>query len=118
MDPANGRRGGIPVFALAGAAISSSQCLSWLCPPWGARQAELRGWSTSDVLHQEDVLVSASPGKKGFSTESLAASSFYDLREGEVEKRRSPCSGRTRAMLAQLPHVCFSEGVADRQQHK
>lgn len=68
--------------------------------------------------------MSASPGKKGFSTESLAASAFYEMalrsggRGAGKTQPRSPCSGRARAMPAQLPHVCFSEGVADRQQHK
>lgn len=63
--------------------------------------------------------MSASPGKKGFSTESLAASAFYEtaLRSGgRGDGKTQPRSPRP--MPAQLPRVCFSEGAADRQQHK
>lgn len=83
------------------------QCLLWpsphpsACPHPGAGQAELRGWSTADVLHTKRMFWrQPALGKKGFSTESLGASAFYEtaLRSGGrgdgKTQPRSPCSGR------------------------
>lgn len=79
-------------------AITSSQCLS---SPRGAGQAELRGWSMAGVLRTKRMFwCLPALGKKGFSTESLGASAFYEtaLRSGGrgdgKTQPRSPCSGR------------------------
>lgn len=61
------------------------------------------------------------PWEKAFSTESFAVSAFCETAprsggrgDGKTQPS-SPCSGRTRSTPAQLPHVCFLEGEADRQ---